>query len=52
MTPEDEALQKIDALLEQCGWIVQIQSEINLSAGSGIAVRKAALRPFLKNLKK
>jgi hypothetical protein len=37
-SPEELAREKIDALLEQCGWILQNRSTINLSAGRGIAI--------------
>ena len=37
-TPEERARQEIDTLLQQCGWIVQTKTEINLSAGCGVAV--------------
>ena len=43
-SPEEFAREKIDALLEQCGWIIQNRSTINLSAGRGIAVREALLK--------
>jgi type I restriction enzyme R subunit len=43
-TPEEFARQKIDALLEQCGWAVQSRSGINLSAQRGVAVREALLK--------
>src|SRR5437870_5481306 len=35
-SPEELAREKIDALLEQCGWILQNRSTTNLSAGRGI----------------
>jgi type I restriction enzyme R subunit len=38
-SPEELAREKIDALLQQCGWILQNRSTINLSAGRGIAIR-------------
>lgn len=38
--PEQIARDKIDAALLQSGWIIQDKSRINLSAGSGIAVRE------------
>lgn len=38
--PEQIARDKIDALLEQCGWIVQKKAHVNLNAGLGIAVRE------------
>jgi type I restriction enzyme, R subunit len=43
-SPEDRAREKIDALLEQCGWIIQDRSTINLSAGRGIAIREGLLK--------
>jgi type I restriction enzyme R subunit len=44
MTPEERARQQIDLLLQQSGWIVQDRSQINLSAGLGVAVREAVLK--------
>jgi type I restriction enzyme, R subunit len=44
MTPEEKARQQIDSLLQQCGWLVQSRSEINLSAGSGVAIREALVK--------
>ena len=44
MTPEEKARQQIDALLGQCGWSIQHCSQINLSAGSGGAIREASLK--------
>src|SRR5437667_12663817 len=41
---EDRAREKIDALLQQCGWILQNRSAINLSAGRGIAIREGLLK--------
>jgi len=43
-SPEELARQNIDALLKQCGWIIQKRSEINLSAGRGIAVTEGLLK--------
>jgi len=43
-SPEELAREKIDALLEQCGWILQNRSTINLSAGRGIAIREGLLK--------
>ena len=37
-TPEQQARDTIDAMLEQAGW--QVQSKIDFSAGLGIAVRE------------
>jgi hypothetical protein len=42
-SPEELARQNIDALLTQCGWIIQKRSEINLSAGRGIAISEGLL---------
>ncbi len=41
--PEELARQNIDALLAQCGWLVQDYKKLNLSAGRGIAVREVRL---------
>jgi type I restriction enzyme R subunit len=40
--PEDRARSAIDARLVACGWLVQSRDEMNLSAGSGVAVREFA----------
>src|SRR3989338_2262993 len=37
-TPEQQARQTIDVLLERCGWIVQDKHSVNLSAARGVAV--------------
>ncbi len=37
-TPEQQARDTIDTMLEQAGW--QVQSKIDFSAGLGIAVRE------------
>jgi type I restriction enzyme R subunit len=34
----------LDALLEQCGWLLQTRSTINLDAARGIAIREALLK--------
>jgi type I restriction enzyme R subunit len=39
MTLEERARQQIDLLLQPSGWIVQDRSQINLSAGTGVAIR-------------
>ena len=39
MTPEEKARHEIDRQIEQCGWAVQDRTEMNLSAGPGVAVR-------------
>jgi type I restriction enzyme R subunit len=43
-SPEELAREKIDALLTQCGWIIQNRNTINLSATPGIAIREALLK--------
>ena len=40
--PEDKARSAIDARLSECGWLVQSRDEMNLSAGTGVAVREFA----------
>lgn len=40
MTPEQKARQQIDTQLKACGWIVQDRRDVNLGAGSGVAVRE------------
>jgi type I restriction enzyme R subunit len=42
--PEELAREKIDALLQQCGRILQNRSTINLSASRGVAIREALLK--------
>jgi hypothetical protein len=43
MTPEQKARMKIDRLLEQSGWIIQDYGDLNITAGSGVAVREFPL---------
>src|SRR5438094_9531245 len=43
-SPEELAREKIDPLLQQCGWILQNRSTINLSASRGVALREALLK--------
>ncbi|MDX1937388.1 MAG: type I restriction-modification enzyme R subunit C-terminal domain-containing protein [Flavihumibacter sp.] len=38
--PEQQARNKIDAELLQCGWLIQNKNQINLAAGTGIAIRE------------
>jgi type I restriction enzyme R subunit len=38
MTPEEQAREKIDAMLTASGWAVQTKDRINLSASRGVAV--------------
>lgn len=40
LTPEQQARQKIDRMLEQSGWAVQDYKRIDFSSGPGIAVRE------------
>jgi len=44
MTPEQEARESIDRMLQQAGWIVQGYRELNIFAGPGVAVREFPLR--------
>lgn len=39
-TPEQLARDKIDAALQQSGWLIQSKNNINLSAARGVAVRE------------
>ncbi len=48
-SPEELAREKIDALLEQCGWILQNRSTIDLSAGGGIEAIRALERSLAAN---
>jgi len=43
MTPEQQARQRIDRQLEQCGWQVQNYQDMNISAGLGVAIREFPL---------
>src|SRR5947207_14114358 len=43
-TPEELARENIDKLLIACGWKIQKRSEINLSAGRGIAITEGLLK--------
>ena len=38
--PEQIARDKIDAMLQASGWIVQAKKDLNLMAGLGVAVRE------------
>ena len=44
-TPERKARRIIDANLEAAGWLVQNHDDLDLTAGSGIAVREFPMRP-------
>jgi type I restriction enzyme, R subunit len=39
-TPEQIARDKIDALLEESGWVIQSAKKVDFHAGLGIAVRE------------
>ena len=43
-TPEELARQKIDALLDQCGWAVQDKGAANLAASRGVALRELSFK--------
>ena len=45
MTPEQQARQNIDTLLEQARWTIQDVNNVNLYAGVGVAVREFHLKP-------
>src|SRR4030067_1377854 len=40
MTPEEEARKNIDDMLHSAGWALQDYKNVNLGAGSGVAVRE------------
>lgn len=42
--PEQRARERIDAMLEACGWIIQDDKAIDLAAGTGIALREVPLK--------
>ena len=44
-TPERKARRIIDANLEAAGWVVQSHDQLDLAAGSGIAVREFPMKP-------
>ena len=44
-TPEDKARENIDRLLTQAGWAVRDQSEANILAYRGVAIRNFTLKP-------
>ena len=41
--PEQKARQRIDAMLEAAGWVVQDRRVLNLFAGEGVAVREMVM---------
>lgn len=44
MKPEEKARQQIDGLLQQCGWLIQDYKKVDLSAGTGIAIREVPMK--------
>ncbi|MBI5897168.1 MAG: DEAD/DEAH box helicase family protein, partial [Desulfobacterales bacterium] len=44
-TPEAEAREKIDLLLEKAGWVVQDARAANIHTAQGVAIREFALAP-------
>ena len=44
-TPEQRARQDIDAALEAAGWVIQNRADMNLAAGTGVAVREFRMAP-------
>ena len=44
-TPEQEAREVIDKMLDQSGWAVQDLKNANLQAKSGVAIRNFSLKP-------
>ena len=44
MPCENHGREKIDALLEQAGWIIQDMKEANIHAGPGVALREFPLK--------
>ena len=44
-TPEDKARENIDRLLTQAGWAVRNQSDANILAYRGVAIRNFTLKP-------
>ena len=43
MKPEEKARQRIDQLLSEAGWVVQVVQELNLGVALGVAVREFPL---------
>jgi type I restriction enzyme, R subunit len=43
MQPEEQARQKIDALLQRAGWLTQDKDNFNRNAALGVAVREFQL---------
>jgi len=45
LLPEQQARERIDAMLVAAGWVVQSRDEANLHAARGVAVREFKLLP-------
>lgn len=43
MKPEQRSRALIDGQLQECGWVVQNHSQMNISAAAGVAVREFPL---------
>jgi type I restriction enzyme R subunit len=43
MTPEQKARQQIDVQLDKAGWLVQDRRQMNITAGTGVAIREFPL---------
>lgn len=48
MTPEGKARETIDAMLLAAGWTIQDRDELNLGAGTGVAVREYPTKGFAR----
>ena len=44
-TPEQDAREKIDLMLEQAGWVVQDVKHVSIHASQGVAIREFPLNP-------
>ncbi len=44
-TPEQEARDRIDQLLDLAGWKIQDYKNVNIHAGTGVAIRNFSLKP-------
>lgn len=45
LLPEQQARERIDAMLVAAGWVVQSRDALNLHAARGVAVREVHLLP-------
>lgn len=44
-TPKDQTRKNIDQLLTEAGWAVRVQSDANILAHCGVAIRNFTLKP-------